>query len=65
MESPTISQMLMIAVSTLAAVIGYLYAQIQRYYKELEERTKLCEEDREQLWKQIAQLKLKCQEDEE
>lgn len=46
-------------VTTLAGCVAFLFAIFQRGYDDLKKRCEACEADREQLWRELASIKLK------
>lgn len=46
-------------VTSLAGCVAFLFALFQRGYDDLKKRCEACEADREQLWRELASIKLK------
>ena len=57
MTDSTVVQMLLVAISSLAAVIVYLFKTVQSHYRKIDKRLSDCEADRFALWHQIAELR--------
>jgi hypothetical protein len=46
-------------VSTLAGCVAFLFTIFHRGYDDLKKRCEACEADREQLWRELASIKVK------
>lgn len=46
-------------VTSLAGCVAFLFALFQRGYDDLKKRCEECEADREQLWRELASIKLR------
>jgi nitrogen fixation-related uncharacterized protein len=46
-------------VTSLAGCVAFLFALFQKGYDDLKKRSEECEADREQLWRELASIKLK------
>lgn len=46
-------------VTSLAGCVAFLFALFQKGYDDLKKRCEECEADREQLWRELASIKLK------
>ena len=56
MTEPTINGLLIAAITTLGGVVGYLWKQLSAQYKEIQDRSQDCDDDRRNLWAQVAIL---------
>lgn len=52
----TLENALVVAVSTLTTAVGVLSMWFKSQFTTVEEKLKDCEDDREKLWKEIAEL---------
>ena len=46
-------------VTSLAGCVAFLFALFQKGYDDLKKRCEECEADREQLWRELASIKLR------
>lgn len=46
-------------ITSLAGCVAFLFAIFQRGYDDLKKRCEACEADREQLWRELASIKLR------
>lgn len=46
-------------VTSLAGCVAFLFALFQKGYDDLKKRSEECEADREQLWRELASIKLR------
>jgi hypothetical protein len=46
-------------VTSLAGCVAFLFALFQRGYDDLKKRCEACESDREQLWRELASIKVR------
>ena len=46
-------------ITSLAGCVAYLVALFQNGYDDLKKRCEACEADREQLWRELASIKLR------
>lgn len=56
MAEPTVSGLLITAITTLSGVVTYLWKQHSDHYKELKENHDDCVNDRERLWKAMYSI---------
>ena len=54
MKDPTTIGMLLTAMTSLATAIGVLWRQVTRHFAMIEEKLTDCEDDRMDLWKELA-----------
>lgn len=46
-------------VTSLAGCVAFLFALFQKGYDDLKKRSEECEADREQLWRELASIKVR------
>jgi nitrogen fixation-related uncharacterized protein len=46
-------------VTSLAGCVAFLFALFQKGYDDLKKRCEACEADREQLWRELASIKVR------
>lgn len=46
-------------ITSLAGCVAFLFALFQKGYEDLKKRCEECEADREQLWRELASIKVK------
>lgn len=46
-------------ITSLAGCVAFLFALFQKGYDDLKKRCEECEADREQLWRELASIKLR------
>ena len=61
MGDPTMTNILLGAVSCLSAVVAFLYKQQVAYHLDTIKRLSECEEDRQELWGKLAGLQQKVE----
>jgi hypothetical protein len=54
---PTVSGLLIAAVTSMAGVITYLWKQLTNQFNSLQKRSDECDEDRKELWKALYSIK--------
>jgi hypothetical protein len=62
MAEPTVSGLLVTAITTLAGVVTYLWKQNSDHYKELKSDHDECVSDRQKLWKALYSIHPACKE---